>query len=36
MTAVKISVIIPDYNGENYLKDCLNSILEQTLKERKM
>ena len=29
----KISVIIPIYNTANYLEDCLNSILSQTLKE---
>ncbi|MDE6568559.1 MAG: glycosyltransferase [Lachnospiraceae bacterium] len=30
---IKISVIIPIYNMENYLKECLDSILFQTLKE---
>ena len=29
----KISVIIPIYNVEKYLKTCLNSIINQTLKE---
>ena len=29
----KISVIIPVYNVENYLKRCLNSVLNQTLKD---
>lgn len=33
MTTVKVSIIIPVYNAENYLKDCLNSILGQSLKE---
>ena len=28
-----VSVIIPIYNGEKYLKKCLNSILNQTLKD---
>lgn len=26
-----MSIIIPVYNAENYLRECLNSILEQTL-----
>ncbi len=30
---VKISVIIPVYNVENYLKDCLNSIVSQSLSD---
>ena len=25
-----ISIIVPIYNVENYLKQCINSILEQT------
>ena len=29
----KISIIIPVYNVENYLKTCLNSILTQSIKE---
>lgn len=29
----KISVIIPVYNVEAYLRDCLNSVIHQTLKE---
>ncbi len=29
----KVSVIIPVYNVEQYLRECLNSIISQTLKE---
>lgn len=29
----KISVIIPVYNAENYLPECLNSVINQTLQE---
>ena len=31
--AIKVSVIIPVYNTEKYLEECLNSIINQTLKE---
>lgn len=30
---VKVSVIVPVYNMEQYLENCLNSILSQTLKD---
>ena len=30
---VKVSVIIPVYNVEPYLRECVESILNQTLKE---
>ena len=30
---VKVSVIVPIYNVSEYLKDCLDSIINQTLKE---
>lgn len=30
---IKVSVIIPVYNVEEYLKECLDSIINQTLKE---
>ena len=29
----KVSVIVPVYNSERYLQQCLDSIIEQTLKE---
>ena len=29
----KISVIIPVYNVENYLRECLNSVINQTLRD---
>lgn len=31
MDAIKISIIIPTYNVENYVGDCLESVLEQKL-----
>jgi glycosyltransferase involved in cell wall biosynthesis len=33
MENVKVSVIVPIYNAENYLEACLKSILEQTFKD---
>ena len=33
MENVKVSVIIPVYNSEQYLEECLTSLLHQTLEE---
>ena len=33
MSNPKISVIVPVYNVEKYLAECLDSIVNQTLKE---
>lgn len=30
---IKVSVIIPVYNTEKYLKECLNSVINQSLKD---
>jgi glycosyltransferase involved in cell wall biosynthesis len=31
--SIKISVIIPVYNGEKYIKTCINNLLHQTYKD---
>ena len=33
METIKISVIIPVYNTEQYLRECLDSAAGQTLRE---
>lgn len=33
MSNVKVSIIIPVYNTEKYLKTCLDSVINQTLKD---
>ena len=30
---VKVSVIVPVYNGEEFIESCIKNILNQTLKE---
>ena len=33
MDNIKVSVILPVYNGEKYIKKCMKSLISQTLKE---
>jgi glycosyltransferase involved in cell wall biosynthesis len=33
MNTIKISVIVPVYNSEKYLEECLNSLINQTLED---
>ena len=30
---IKVSIIVPSYNSEKYIEKCLNSLINQTLKE---
>ena len=30
---MKVSIIVPVYNSESYLRDCLDSLVNQTLKD---
>ena len=33
MKEIKVSIILPVYNVENYIEKCLDSLLKQSLKE---
>ena len=33
MSSVKISIVIPAFNSENYIAKCIDSIVNQTLKD---
>ena len=36
MMNIKVSIIIPIYNGEEYLEECLKSVLLQDIKEKEV
>lgn len=33
MSEIKVSIVVPVYNTSEYLHDCMDSIINQTLKE---
>ena len=33
MEQIKISVVIPVYNAEKFIEKCIESVIDQTLKE---
>ena len=33
LNMVKVSIVIPVYNTEKYIRECLDSVINQTLKE---
>ena len=33
MTTPKVSVVIPCYNAQKYLRQCLDSVVNQTLRD---
>jgi GT2 family glycosyltransferase len=33
MKSPKVTVLMPVYNGENYLREAINSILNQTFRD---
>ena len=33
---MEVSIIIPNYNGLRFMKDCLNSLAKQTYKDYKL
>ena len=33
MNSIKVSILVPAFNVEEYIDDCLQSLMHQTLKE---